>query len=401
MVRRRGDDTIGVFGPTGRGAPAARAIPPPREPLSPTFSLRFPRRRLLVVLVTAALLATGCAGNGRRSAGAGAPVADLIGAGDRAVLAGGGSTLAASMVEEWATLYRQRAPGVDVRYDAIGSGAGVRHLIDRTADFAVSEAPMTAEEQRSAGWDEVVQVPVAGAAVAVAYNLPGVDDLHLSEDTLARIYSGAITRWDAAAIKRENPGAALPAMAVTTVHRSDSSGSTLAFTRYLLTAGHEVWTPGAGTSVDWPVGKEAAGTAGVVAAVGASRGAIGYVGAEPAHAARLQVATVRNAAGAFVAPTSVAVDTALLGATGFKENLTLTVPDRHESPTAYPVVAISHLVFPAGLAAEKDAALRHFAAWILTEGQRSTRRLGLAPLPLPLLVRTLEGLQNGGTKPSR
>lgn len=328
-------------------------------------------------------------------------MSEFIGAGDRATLAGGGSTLAATMVEEWARLYRSHAPAVDVRYEAIGSGAGIRRLVEGASDFGVTEVPMTRGEERAAGWEGAVQVPVLGGGVAVAYNLPGVEGLRLAEDTLARIFSGAISRWDHPTIRRDNPGAQLPSIAVTPVHRSDVSGTTLAFTRYLSTAGRDVWAAGTGTSVEWPGGREAAGSAGVLGTIGATRGAIGYVAVGPARAARLQLAGVRNTAGEFVEPTASAIDSALIGAVGSEEDLTLTVPGRQESPTAYPITVISHLVFRPGLPPEKDAALRHFAAWILTEGQRSATRLGFTPLPLPLLVRTLEGVQNGGRKPSR
>lgn len=325
-------------------------------------------------------------------------MSDFIGAGDRATLAGGGSTFAATMVEEWARLYRGHAPDVDVRYEAIGSDAGIRRLVEGALDFGVTDAPMTAPEVRDA---RAVQVPVIGGGVAVAYNLPGVEGLRLSEGTLARIFSGGISRWDNAAIKRDNPSAQLPAIPVIPVHRSEASGTTLAFTTYLATAGSDVWPAGAGTSVEWPAGREAVGSAGVLAEIGAARGAIGYVAVGPARAARLQVAGVRNAAGAFIEPTAAAIDTALLGASGSNEDLTLAVPGRQESPTAYPITVISHLVFRLGLSPDKDAALRHFAAWVLAEGQRSASRLGFTPLPLPLLVRTLEGVQNGGRKPSR
>lgn len=351
---------------------------------------------LLVVL----LLCTACSG-GRGSSDAGHAVVLTAGAADRATVAGAGSTFATAMVDEWVRQYRTHAPGVDIRYEPIGSGAGIGRLVAGRSDFALSEVPLTAQEQQLAGWDETVQVPVLGGAVAVVYNLPGVADVRLSEETLARIFSGGITRWDNAAIKRDNPGVELPSTPIATVHRSDASGTTLAFTRYLATAGSDTWSQTPALSVNWPVGREAAGSAGVLAAVTGSAGAIGYVSAGQARTMSLQMAQLRNASGSFVAPTALAVDTAMIGASGVDEDLTLRIPVRLASPMAYPITAITHLVFPVGLPADKDVALRHFAEWILTEGQRSATRLGFAPLPLPLLVRTLEGLQNGGTKPSR
>jgi phosphate transport system substrate-binding protein len=350
-----------------------------------------------------ALAAAGCGPSNGSSAGASRPVALAVGSNDRATLTGAGSTFAATMVDEWIRLYRRSAPGVDIRYQPVGSGTGIRRLTSGAVDFAVTEVPMTAAEQQSAGWaDGVVQLPLVGGAVAVAYNLAAeMDGLRLSEDTLAGIFSGVVNRWDHPAMRRDNPDRQLPSTPVRPVHRSDPSGSTLAFTRHLRTAGAGAWAPGEGASLDWPAGTAAAGSAGVLAAVGATAGSIGYVAAGPARAARLRLASLRNPAGDFVDPTPTAVDAALIGAVGVKEDLTLTLPVQPTLATAYPVTAISHLVFPVGLPAEKDAALRHLATWILTEGQRSTSGLGFAALPLPLLVRTLEGLQQGGVKPRR
>ncbi|HEX2047760.1 MAG TPA: phosphate ABC transporter substrate-binding protein PstS [Acidimicrobiales bacterium] len=324
-------------------------------------------------------------------------MSEAPGSGDRAVLAGAGSTFAATMVEEWARLYRRTAPGVEIAYEAVGSVGGAQRVASGAADFAVTEVPVATGEDPAA-----VRLPVLGGAVAVVYNLPGVDDLRLSEDTLARMFSGAVTRWDHPAVRRDNPDRPLPPTTVVPVHRSDPSGTTLAFTRYLGTAGPGVWRPGSGTSVEWPTGRGAAGSSGLLSSVGAVAGAVGYAAAGPARDAGVEVASLRNPAGSFVAPTAVAVDAALVGATGFEDNLTLTVPDRQETPAAYPVTVVSHLVFTGGLPQERDAALRNFGAWILTEGQRSATRLGFAPLPLPLLVRTLEGLlAGGGVRPRR
>lgn len=382
-------------------AAARRFFPELAHRLTSLPLRRSPFRRLRALSMLTALLLCGACSGARGSSGPGDGVVLTAGAGDRATVAGAGSTFATAMVDEWVRLYRTRAPAVGIRYEPIGSAAGIGRLVAGRSDFALSEVPLTAQEQQAAGWDEVVQVPVLGGAVAVVYNLPGVADVRLSEETLARIFSGGITRWDNAAIKRENPGVELPATPIATVHRSDAAGTTLAFTRYLATAGSDTWSATPAMSVTWPVGKDAAGSAGVLAAVGGTAGAIGYVSAGQAQGTSLQTALLRNASGSFVGPTALAVDTALIGASGVDEDLTLRVPARLASPMAYPIAAITHLIFPVNLPADKDAALRHFAEWILSEGQRSAARFGFAPLPLPLLVRTLEGLQNGGTKPSR
>lgn len=363
---------------------------------SPRAGHRHTSRRIVPALLVAALLVGACGGGGSRARREAHAVAEAPGSQDRAVLAGAGSTFAAAMVDEWARLYHQHAPGVDIRYEPVGSVAGAGRVAAGTSDFTVTEVPTASDEERPA-----IRFPVVGGAVAVVYNLPGVDDLRLSEDTLARIFSGAITRWDHAAIRRDNPDRQLPPTTIVAIHRSDPSGTSLAFSRYLSSAGAGVWRAGTATSVDWPAGRDATGSSGELAAVGAVAGAVGYATAGPARDAGLQIAALRNSAGAFVAPTAVAVDAALVGATGFEDNLTLTVPARQDSPAAYPVTVISHLVFPVGLPPDKDTALRNFGVWILTEGQRSAARLGFAPLPLPLLVRTLEGLLAGGMQPRR
>jgi phosphate transport system substrate-binding protein len=381
-------------------SPAARSAGLAHRLTSTPVRPATPRRSTAgLLLMLLALVLGSCSGD--KPDDTSQPVVLTAGADDRAALAGAGSTFAATMVNEWVQIYRTRAPGVDIRYDPIGSGAGIDRLVSGRSDFAFSEVPMTEEARRLAGWDEAVQVPVVGGAVAVVYNLPGVHELRLSEETLARIFAGAITRWDAPAVRRDNPGIQLPSTAITTVHRSDASGTTLAFTRYLATAGPDVWALTPGSSVTWPVGKGVAGSTAALAAVSSANGAVGYVSAATALGPALQAAQVRNPAGKFVAPTAAALDAAIISATGVETDLTLRVPDRQESPSAYPITVITHLVFPVGLPADKDTALRHFGAWILSEGQRSAARLGFAPLPLPLLVRTLEGLQNGGTKPSR
>jgi phosphate transport system substrate-binding protein len=310
----------------------------------------------------------------------GAPVA---GADDRATLSGAGATFPATLVQEWIKHYSVLAPRVTVNYQPIGSGAGIQQLTSRTVDFAGSDVPLKESEVAATGGPgAVIQVPWTAGGVAVEYNLPGVKELRLSPKALAGIFAGHVTRWNDPAIKADNPDAPLPASGIQVVHRSDGSGTTNVFTDYLKAAAPDIWTFPSGK--DWPAGTAgtgAKGSDGVTAAVKPSIGAIGY--AEPSYPkqAGLGVALLRNEAGRFVGPTADAVSAALAAATTRPDG-TLKLNFTPASPEAYPISSASYLMFYASAPdAEKDAALRHFAAWALTEGQRFAEALDYAPLP--------------------
>ncbi|MDQ4134420.1 MAG: substrate-binding domain-containing protein, partial [Actinomycetota bacterium] len=205
--------------------------------------------------------------------------------------------------------------------------------------------------------------------------------LNLSPTTLSAIFSGRTTRWDDASIRADNAGARLPSTAIRVVHRSDPSGTTQAFSRFLRDAAPGSWTLGSGPTLSWATGVGADGSDGVVAAVAATSGSVGYVEAGQATRAGLGVAAVENGAGRFVLPTSANVGSAVGGA-------------NPEAPEAYPIAALSQVVFStAGVEGAKRTALRHFVAWTLTEGQRSADRLGYSPVPLPVLVNAIATVQ--------
>ncbi len=305
------------------------------------------------------------------------------GAADAAVISGAGATFPATLVQEWIKHYRNLAPGVTVNYQPIGSGAGIQQLTSRTVDFAGSDVPLKASEvEATGGPGAVVQVPWTAGGVAVEYNLPGVEGLRLSPQTLAGIFAGRITRWDDPVVGADNPRVPLPSSGIQVVHRSDGSGTTQVFTDYLTAVAPDIWTfP---SSKDWPAGTAgtgAKGSDGVTAAVKQSVGAIGY--AEPSFPkqAGLGIATVRNAAGRFLGPTAQAVSAALDSATVTPEG-TLRLNFTPVSPEAYPISSASYLMFYRSMSdAAKDTALRHFAAWALTDGQELAEGLDYAPLP--------------------
>ncbi len=346
---------------------------------------------LAVALAVVASPACGTDDNSARLSGGRASGAPVAGANDQATLSGAGATFPATIVQEWIKQYRSLAPGVTVNYQAIGSGAGIQQLTSRTVDFAGSDVPLKDSEVAATGGPgAVVQVPWTAGGVAVEYNLPGVEGLRLRPASLAGIFAGRITRWNDSAIKADNPSASLPGSGIQVVHRSDGSGTTQVFTDYLKEVAPEVWTFPSGK--DWPsgtAGTGAKGSDGVTAAVKQSVGAIGY--AEPSYPkqALLGIATVRNEAGRFLGPEAKAVSAALAAATVNPDG-TLKLNFAPVSPEAYPISSTSYLMFyrsapdPA-----KDAALKHFAAWALTDGQDLAEGLDYAPLPEPVQVAAL------------
>ena len=342
-------------------------------------------RPTAVLGLALALVAGGCGtddNSARLSAGrpTGAPVA---GAEDVATLSGAGATFPATLVQEWIKQYRSLAPGVTVNYQPIGSGAGIQQLTSRTVDFAGSDVPLKdSEVAATGGTGAVVQVPWTAGGVAVEYNLPGTEGLRMSGEALAGIFAGRITRWNDPAIKVDNPTAALPASGIQVVHRADGSGTTQVFTDYLKAVAPGVWTFPSGK--DWPAGTAgtgAKGSDGVTAAVKQSVGAIGY--AEPSFAkqAQLGIATIRNESGRFVGPEALAVSAALAAAKVTSQG-TLELSFTPTSPEAYPISSTSYLMFyRAATDPARDIALRHFAAWALTDGQDLAEGLDYAPLP--------------------
>jgi len=313
------------------------------------------------------------------------------GAQDVATLSGAGATFPATLVQEWIKEYSALAPGVTINYQPIGSGAGIQQLTSKTVDFAGSDVPLKESEVAATGGPgAVAQIPWTAGGVAVEYNLAGVTGLRLTPAALAGIFAGTITRWSDPAIKAENPDVALPASGIQVVHRSDGSGTTQVFTDYLKAVAPQVWTFPSGK--DWPAGTAgtgAKGSDGVTAAVKQSVGAIGY--AEPSYPkqAQLGIATIRNEAGRFVGPDAEAVSAALASATVNADG-TLKLNFAPVNALAYPISSASYLMFHrAGSDPAKEAALKHFAAWALADGQGLAEGLDYAPLPEPVQVTAL------------
>jgi phosphate transport system substrate-binding protein len=312
-------------------------------------------------------------------------------ANDQATLGGSGSTFVEPLVRAWAERYKAVAPNVAIEYTGTNSPAGVEGLVAGEGDFWTSDTPLTElEEATNGGTGAYLQLPWAAGAIAIPYNLPEVPDLRLRPETLAAIFSGKVVRWDDPAVRSDNEGVRLPNSLIQVFHRSDPSGTTYVLSSYFHSVADVAWGLPAAKTIRWVRGTGVAGSSGVVSAVRRTPGAIGYVQLSHAREASLPVARLGNRAGHYQAPTPDAVTAALDTASLRRHSTVVRLNFRTDSPGAYPLATVSYLMFPrAGQDPAKAQALRHFASWAMTEGQRITEPLGYAPVPRQFRVEAL------------
>jgi len=314
-------------------------------------------------------------------------------------LNGAGATFPYPLYSKWIEEYKRVEPTVRINYQSIGSGGGVRQIVAGTVDFGASDVPIEGDEERGAA-GKLLHVPTAIGSVVVSYNLPGVrTPLRLTPEAIAGIWLGEIKRWNAPQIAAENAGAELLDLPISVVYRTDGSGTTAIFTRYLASVSPR-WSKevGAGKSVRWPIGVGAKGNEGVTAQLQSTPGTIGYTELAYATQNGLPRAELRNAAGRFVGPSAEAA-TAAAEAVPMPESLQATL-ESAGSGSAYPLSAYTYLlVYESALDVRRGAALAHFLWWTIHDGQRFTRDLDYAPLPAPVVAKVesaLRRLQAGG-----
>lgn len=344
-------------------------------------AMRNVRRLKLLGLALSILgfLAAACAPAGAPRPGAQAGAAALTGA---------GATFPYPLYAKWFDVYAQKT-GVRINYQSIGSGGGIRQLLEGTVDFGASDAPMT-DDQLARTPGKILHIPTVLGAVVVIYNLPDLGGtLKLSPEMLAGIYLGQVTRWSDPRIAAENPGLKLPDSPVVVVYRSDGSGTTHVFTDY-LSAVSPLWKErvGRGTSVSWPAGLGAKGNEGVTGQVKQTPGAVGYVELAYAVQNRLPYALLRNRAGNYVGPTLENITAAAAGAAPtLPEDLRVSIVDA-PGPNSYPISAFTYiLVYQEQRDPVKGRALAEFLRWALDEGQTYAPDLHYAPLPEEVRVR--------------
>ncbi len=302
------------------------------------------------------------------------------------MLTGAGATFPYPLYTKWIAEYTRAKPGLQINYQSIGSGGGIRQITERTVDFGASDAPMSEEQLAKA--PGMLHIPTCLGAVVLTYNLEGVPTgLKITPEAAAGIFLGKIKDWDDPLIARENPDVKLPKKAIASVHRSDGSGTTKIFVDYLSAVSPE-WKsgPGAGTSVSWPSGLGAKGNEGISGQVLSTPGAVGYVELVYAAQNKLSYASMKNAAGKFVLPTLESVTAAGASALAkMPDDLRVSIVNA-EGEGAYPISGFTYmLLFKEQKDAVKGKALTEFLSWSLHDGQKLAQPLNYAPLPDELM----------------
>ncbi len=290
-------------------------------------------------------------------------------------LNGAGATFPAPLYQKWFQEYHDQK-GVEINYQPIGSGGGIKDITAHAVDFGASDAPMNAAELAAA--PGILHIPTVAGPVCIAYNVPGVGPgIRLTGPVIADIFLGRITKWNDPAITRLNPGTKFPGLSISTAHRSDGSGTTNIITTYLSEVSPE-WKDqvGAGKSVHWPVGLGGKGNQGVAQLIKRDEGGIGYIELNYAVTNDIPYAAVRNEKGKFIYPS---VETTTIAASGvtlpadFRKVITNTA-----APGGYPITGFTFLlVYRNGT----KPAVKSFLEWMLTTGQKDAPGMQYAPLP--------------------
>ncbi|MFN8052282.1 MAG: phosphate ABC transporter substrate-binding protein PstS [Acidimicrobiales bacterium] len=311
-------------------------------------------------------------------------------------LNGSGSSFQDALEQTVKGEFEKKATGVKVNYAKSGSSAGKADLAGNTVQFAGTDSLIKDADKASFTGGQVLYFPIAAAPITVSFHLTGVADLTFSADTLAGIFSGAITTWNDPKIATDNPDAKLPSTPIAVVHRSDGSGTTSNFTKYLKKAAPTAWTLDAGDTVNWPATTQGAEkNSGVAALIGSTEGAVGYVDLADSVSAKLDRAKVINAAGKAVEPKLPGASAALAGAT-INPDLTYDPLDA-PGDAVYPITSPTWVIVYKTQADPKvAAALKGYLNFMLTEGQKLAPTVGYAPLPADLAKQAIAQLDQIG-----
>ena len=295
-------------------------------------------------------------------------------------LSGAGATFPAPIYQRWSVEYNKQVPAIQVNYQSVGSGAGVKNFLQGVVDFGASDAAMNDEEMAKSPRGAVL-IPATAGSVVLAYNLPEVKNLRLSRDAMVGIFLGKITKWNDPVIVAANPGTPLPSTPINVAYRSDGSGTTFVFTQHLAAISPEFDEQvGFDKSVTFPVGIGGKGNEGVTALIKQTPGTIGYIEFGYAEQNGLSCAALENKSGQFVAPTPES-GAAALASVELPENLRVWPVDP-AAPEAYPITTFTWLLlYKKYDDAAKLKALKDFITYGLTEGQSLATGLGYIPLP--------------------
>ncbi len=308
-------------------------------------------------------------------------------------LNGAGATFPAPLYSKWAKDYHALHQNVQVDYQSVGSGAGIKNFMDRTVDFGASDAAMTPEQiSKVDGGAQLL--PMTAGSIVLSYNLKGMPELKLSREAYAGIFLGKVKKWNDPLITKTNPGVKLPDSPIHVVVRSDGSGTTYVFSQHLSAISPE-WakSPGFGTMVDWPVGTRSKGNEGVTASIMTTPGAIGYIEYGYAKGQNLPMAALENKAGKFIKYTNES-GSATLSGIEMPENLIAWVPDP-SGENSYPIVSFTWILcYKQYSDTKKLEALKNWIEYCLTVGQKSSEQLGYIQLPQNVVGKIRAALNN-------
>lgn len=297
-------------------------------------------------------------------------------------LNGAGATFPYPMYSKWFSEYNKLHPDVQINYQSIGSGGGIRQVLNGTVDFGASDGPMSDEQLKEAK-TKILHVPTVMGAVVPAYNIPGVSgEIKFTADVVAGIFLGKIGSWNNAAIAKANPGIKFPDQPIVVIHRSDGSGTTFIFTDYLSKVSKE-WegTVGKGTSVKWPIGLGGKGNEGVAGQIRQIQGSIGYVELIYAVQNNIPYGVIQNAAGNFVKASLDGVTEAAASAPKMPADFRVSITNA-PGKTAYPISSFTWLLIPEqSKDPKKGKILADFLEWMVNDGQKMAGQLSYAPLP--------------------
>src|SRR5712691_4077973 len=317
-----------------------------------------------------------------------------IAEGGQVLLNAAGATFPYPIYSKWFDQYHQAHDNVQINYQSIGSGGGIRQLLDKTVDFGASDGPMSDEQLKTASVPILHFPTVLGAAIP-SYNVAGVQgDLNFTPEALSGIFLGKITKWNDPAIVSANPGVKLPGDDIVVVHRSDGSGTSYIWTDYLSKVSPE-WQQkvGKATSVNWPVGLGGKGNEGVSALIQQTPGSLGYIELIYAIQNHLPYGKVKNSSGTFVKADLASVSAAAAATAKFMPDdfrVSITNP---EGKAAYPIASFTWLLIPAKFtdAAKRDV-VKDFLKWLMTDGQQSCEALSYAKLPKEVVAMEMKAI---------
>jgi phosphate transport system substrate-binding protein len=305
-------------------------------------------------------------------------------------LTGAGATFPYPIYSKWFSEYSASHPGVQINYQSIGSGGGIRQMTAGLVDFGATDAPAT-DEQLAPSKTKLIHLPTVLGAVVPVFNVPGINDIKFSPDVLADIYLNKITYWNDARIAKDNPGVNLPKIKIIVVHRADGSGTTYIFTDYLSKVSKE-WAsgPGRGASPSWPTGVAGKGNEGVAGYVRQFSGALGYVELIYALQNKISYGEVKNSSGNFIKASIPGVTAAAASLKQMPADYRVSITDA-PGKDAYPISSFTWMLVPLRSAdPAKGKVIKDLLSWIVKSGEDEVSALSYAPLPKNVVEKELK-----------